>query len=61
MAAPAELVDLYVEMLNTHDPDLVDKFIAKDYVNHNPFVDDGREANRQLWTAFFAGLPDVST
>jgi steroid delta-isomerase-like uncharacterized protein len=54
------LADLYVEMLNTHDPDLVDRFVAEDYVNHNDFVADGREANRQFWTAFFAGLPDVS-
>ena len=43
-----------VAMLNTHDPDLVDRFVAEDYRNHNPFVADGREANRQFWTAFFA-------
>ena len=58
-AAPHELAELYVTMLNRHDPDLVDQFIAEDYINHNPFVDDGREANRQLWTQFFTGLPDV--
>jgi steroid delta-isomerase-like uncharacterized protein len=54
------LADVYVEMTNTHDPDQVDRFVAEDYVNHNAFVADGREANRQWWTAFFAGLPDVS-
>ncbi|MFI6832292.1 ester cyclase [Kribbella sp. NPDC050241] len=54
------LVDLYVEMLNTHKPDLVDRFVAEDYVNHNDFVADGREANRQFWTAFFTGLPDLA-
>ena len=46
-------------MINTHDPDAVDRFVAEDYVNHNAFVADGREANRQFWTVFFAGLPDV--
>jgi steroid delta-isomerase-like uncharacterized protein len=53
------LADIYVAMLNTHDPDLVDQFVAESYVNHNPFVGDGREANRQFWTGFFAGLPDL--
>ncbi|GAA5173117.1 ester cyclase [Amycolatopsis dongchuanensis] len=53
------LAELYVEMLNTHNPDLVDEFVAEDYVNHNDFVADGREANRRFWTVFFAGLPDV--
>jgi steroid delta-isomerase-like uncharacterized protein len=54
------LANTYVTMLNTHDADLVDQFVAEDYVNHNPFVADGREANRQFWTGFFGGLPDLS-
>ncbi len=54
------LAEIYVEMLNTHEPDLVDRFVAESYVNHNAFVADGREANRQFWTGFFAGLPDLS-
>ncbi len=61
MTAPAQrLADIYVTMLNTHDPDLVDQFVAEDYINHNAFVADGREANRQFWGAFFTGLPDLS-
>jgi steroid delta-isomerase-like uncharacterized protein len=59
MEAPA-LVETYLEMLNTHDPDLVDRFIAEDYVNHNVVVPDGRQANRAFWAMFFAGLPDVT-
>jgi steroid delta-isomerase-like uncharacterized protein len=55
-----QLADLFVEMTNTHNPDLVDRFIAVDYINHNDFVADGREGNRWFWTAFFTGLPDVS-
>jgi steroid delta-isomerase-like uncharacterized protein len=54
-----QLADLFVEMTNTHNPDLVDRFVAEDYVNHNDFVADGREANREFWAAFFTGLPDV--
>ena len=54
------LAETYLAMLNTHNPDLVDQFVAGDYRNHNPFVADGREANRQFWTAFFNALPDLS-
>ncbi len=54
------LAEIYVEMLNTHAPDMVEEFVAEDYVNHNAFVADGREANRQFWAGFFAALPDLS-
>ena len=54
------LAETYLVMLNTHEPDLVDRFVAEDYRNHNAFVGDGREANRQFWTAFFTALPDLS-
>ena len=55
-----QFAETYLAMLNTHEPDLVDRFVAEGYVNHNAFVADGREANRQFWTAFFAALPDLS-
>jgi len=55
-----ELAETFVTMLNTHDPDLVDQLMTEDYINHNAFVDDGREANRQFWHGFFTALPDVS-
>ena len=60
MPSEHQLADRYVEMINAHDPDVVDRFVAEDYVNHNAFVADGREANRHFWTVFFTGLPDVS-
>ena len=33
--------------------------VAVDYINHNPFVDDGREANRAFWASFFTAFPDI--
>jgi predicted SnoaL-like aldol condensation-catalyzing enzyme len=50
----------FAELMNSHDPDLVDEFIAADYVNHNPFVGDGREANRAFWATWFAAFPDTT-
>lgn len=58
-ATTQHLADVYLRMLNTRDPNLVDQFVADGYVNHNAFVEDGREANRQFWAAFFTGLPDL--
>jgi steroid delta-isomerase-like uncharacterized protein len=54
------LAEAFVRMLNSHNPDLVDSFLATDYRNHNFIVDDGREANRQFWASFFKALPDLT-
>ena len=55
-----QLAETYLSMLNTRDADLVNRYVAEDYINHNPSVPDGREANRQFWAMFFAALPDLS-
>lgn len=54
------LAQAFLTMLNEHAPDMVDGFVATDYRNHNAFVADGREANRQFWAAFFAAFPDLT-
>jgi len=53
------LAERYVQMLNNHNPDAVDGFVAVDYINHNAFVEDGREGNRTFWAGFFTAIPDV--
>ena len=55
-----QLAETYLSMLDEHDPDLVDRFVANDYRNHNTVVDDGREANRRFWAVFFTALPDLT-
>lgn len=55
-----ELAETFLAMLNSHDPDAVDRFVAVGYINHNAFVGDGREANRAFWAAFFAAFPDLT-
>ena len=55
------LAERYLTMLNDHDPDGVDGFVAVDYINHNPAVEDGREGNRVFWRDFFIAFPDIET
>ena len=38
MTTDHQLAERYLAMLNQHDPDAVDGFVAAGYVNHNPFV-----------------------
>jgi steroid delta-isomerase-like uncharacterized protein len=59
-ASAQSLAETFVKMLNEHDPDLVDRFVAPEYRNHNAFVGDGREANREFWAGFFTALPDLT-
>lgn len=49
----------FATMMNDHDPDAVDGFVSEEYVNHNPYVEDGREANRAFWSRWFAAFPDT--
>ena len=55
-----QLAERYLAMLNQHDPDAVEGFVAVGYINHNPFVADGREANRAFWAGFFTAFPDLT-
>ena len=54
------LAETFTQMLNEHDPDLVDRFVATDYRNLNFLVGDGREENRRFWAGFFNALPDLT-
>lgn len=49
----------FADLMNGHDPDAVDGFIAEEYINHNAYVEDGREANRAFWNTWFAAFPDT--
>ena len=54
------LAERFLRMLNDHNPDAVDDFVAVNYINHNDFVEDGREANRIFWANFFSAFPDIA-
>ena len=55
----ATVAHAFADLMNGHDPDAVDGFVAVDYVNHNAYVADGREANRAFWAQWFAAFPDT--
>ena len=59
-AQPATVAHAFAALMNAHDPNLVDTFIAETYINHNAYVEDGREANRAFWAQWFAAFPDTS-
>ncbi len=56
---PRTVAHAFADLMNGHDPNAVDDFIAEDYINHNTSTADGREANRGLWTGWFAAFPDT--
>jgi steroid delta-isomerase-like uncharacterized protein len=60
MTTDQQLAERYLAMLNQHDPDAVEGFVAVGYINHNPFVEDGRKANRAFWAAFFTAFPNLT-
>ena len=53
------LAYVFAEMLNTKNVDVVDGFVAEGYVNHNPYVEDGPEANKRFWAYWLSAFPDT--
>jgi steroid delta-isomerase-like uncharacterized protein len=54
-----QLAYTFAEALNTKNLSLFDTLIADSYVNHNPFVDDGRQAVKTFFAGFIAAFPDL--
>lgn len=49
----------FAQMLNEKDVNLLDRLLAEDYMNHNRYVEDGREANKQFWSYWLSAFPDT--
>ncbi|ARZ67261.1 ester cyclase [Streptomyces albireticuli] len=50
----------FVTMVNERHADAVDDLLIDDYIDHNPLIGNGREANRAFWTDFFTAFPDIT-
>jgi predicted ester cyclase len=45
--------------LNEKDVGLLDGLLDEGYVNHNRYVEDGREANKRFWSYWLSAFPDT--
>ncbi|WP_370895489.1 nuclear transport factor 2 family protein [Chryseobacterium gossypii] len=51
------VIDFYQQMFGDKDISAVDKYIAPDYIQHNPNVADGAEAFKKTAAKWFEGKP----
>lgn len=53
----ALVANYYAEVWNRHDAQALARFVATDYIQHNPAVSNGREPLQQFLDGLFAQLP----
>jgi predicted ester cyclase len=58
-AANSSIVHEFVRMVNEKDVDILDGLLSEDFVNHNPYTENGREAQKVLWSYWFSACPDL--
>ena len=51
---------LYKEFFNDHIVESADKYVREDYIQHNPGVDQGREALKSAFAQKFIEHPDFA-
>ena len=51
---------LYKEFFNEHIVESADKYVREDYIQHNPGVDQGREALKRAFAQKFIEHPDFA-
>ena len=58
LAANKEMVtSFYQQLFGDKDLSVIDKYIAEDYIQHNPMAADGREALKEVLSKWFVGAP----
>lgn len=51
------VLNFYQKLFGDKDLSVIDRYIAVDYIQHNPTMADGREGLRAAVTQWFAGAP----
>lgn len=54
-----ELIQRFVDMINSHDVSTMAEHTAPGHIDHNPIVADGIEANTAFFQQIFDAFPDV--
>src|SRR4051812_5235585 len=61
-ASEARLQRFYDEVINSHNPNVVDSFCTADFTDHNPspgHTGKGLDDLKAQFREFFTGMPDV--
>lgn len=53
------VVSFYDRVFNDHDLSVAEEVVAEDYIQHNPFVPDGRAPFVDYFKGYFAENPDA--
>src|SRR5260370_8760174 len=59
MRNPEMLARLFAEIMNGHDAQRFSELVSEDYLNHNPFVEQGRAGVIKFMSHWFEGIPDT--
>lgn len=51
------VIEFYNKLFGDKDVSAIDKYLAEDYIQHNPSVADGSKALKKAVTEWFAGAP----
>lgn len=51
------VIEFYNQLFGDKDVSAIDKYLAEDYIQHNPSVADGSKALKKAVTQWFAGAP----
>ncbi|MDB5011799.1 MAG: hypothetical protein JWQ25_1 [Daejeonella sp.] len=51
------VVEFYQKLFGDNDISIIDQYIAEDYIQHNPYVADGRKALKDALTQWLANAP----
>lgn len=60
MRTPSELAHYFADIMNSRDATRFVDLVAEDYINHNPFVGQGRTGGAAFMTHWFEAMSDLA-
>jgi steroid delta-isomerase-like uncharacterized protein len=59
LRAVDQLGHLFAEIVNGRDLERFDELVARDYVNHNPYAEQGLDGVKKVFGSILRGVPDL--